>query len=196
MSEAAKALAEFHGVLGQKYGSVDFESPDADRTVALRSNLHREETKELTSALLGHDLSEVAGELADVVYVAYGTAHLLGIPLDAVLAEVHRANMAKFVDGKPILRRDGKVLKPEGWKPADVEGVLAREEAGSLAQVDDEGYEYFTGQFTCSVWRFVPGKEGGEVQVIPNSGVWEPARLLRSWFNGRTPLTEPPGSAR
>ncbi len=36
--------------------------------------------------------------------------------------EVHRSNMAKV--GGPI-RGDGKRLKPEGWTPPDVAGVLA-----------------------------------------------------------------------
>lgn len=49
-----------------------------------------------------------------------------GIPLDRVWAEVHRSNMAKVdpTTGKVIKRADGKVLKPEGWTPPDVAGVL------------------------------------------------------------------------
>ncbi len=50
-----------------------------------------------------------------------------GVPLDAVFAEVHRTNMAKLNgDGEPIYRDDGKVLKPPGWTPPDIEGVLQR----------------------------------------------------------------------
>ena len=43
-----------------------------------------------------------------------------GIPLDRVFEEVHRSNMAKLVDGKPVRREDGKILKPEGWTPPDM----------------------------------------------------------------------------
>ena len=33
--------------------------------------------------------------------------------------------MAKLDDnGNPILREDGKILKPEGWTPPDISGVL------------------------------------------------------------------------
>ena len=44
--------------------------------------------------------------------MAYGTAHVYGIDLDAVLDEVHASNMTKLgADGRPIRRADGKVLK-------------------------------------------------------------------------------------
>lgn len=74
------------------------------------------------------DLIEVADALADSLYVVYGSAHTLGIPIREVFAEVHRSNMAKLgPDGKPIYREgDNKVLKPEGWTKPDIAGVLAR----------------------------------------------------------------------
>lgn len=67
------------------------------------------------------DLAPLAHELADLLYVTYGALDALGIDADAVFAEVHRANMAKL--GGPR-REDGKLLKPEGWQPADVRGVI------------------------------------------------------------------------
>lgn len=48
------------------------------------------------------------------------------IPIDAVLAEVHRSNMAKvWPDGKVHYRPDGKVAKPESWTPPDIATALA-----------------------------------------------------------------------
>lgn len=42
-----------------------------------------------------------------------------------VFCEVHLANMRKLgPDGLPIKREDGKVMKPEGWKPPDIQRVL------------------------------------------------------------------------
>jgi predicted HAD superfamily Cof-like phosphohydrolase len=32
--------------------------------------------------------------------------------------------MSKLVDGKPIYREDGKVLKPEGWTPPDIKSII------------------------------------------------------------------------
>jgi predicted HAD superfamily Cof-like phosphohydrolase len=52
-------------------------------------------------------------------------SHLLGIPFRAVFKEVHRSNMAKLDKNGTVLRReDGKVIKPEGWTPPDIAGVL------------------------------------------------------------------------
>lgn len=117
---AAAMLAEFHHALGQEFGHGDIGNS------ALRRKLHDEEHQELLDALDAADLAATAQELADVVYVCYGTAHSLGIPLDAVIAEVHRANMSKFdADGQPLLRADGKILKSDQFRPADVAAVLA-----------------------------------------------------------------------
>jgi predicted HAD superfamily Cof-like phosphohydrolase len=65
------------------------------------------------------DLVEAADALADSLYVVYGSAHTLGIPIREVFALVHASNMEKLgPDGKPIYREgDNKVLKPEGWQP-------------------------------------------------------------------------------
>lgn len=117
----AEMLAEFHAALGEPFGSP---GPAGNE---LRAKLHLEETDELCAAL--HDGSSVgiAHELADVVYVAYGTAHALGIPLDAVLDEVHAANMSKRgPDGRFELRGDGKVLKGPHYRRPDVAAVLGR----------------------------------------------------------------------
>lgn len=78
---------------------------------------------ELESYGVRHTLIR-AGErvcLADLIYVAVGAALELGIPLGAVWAEVHTANMRKVGGGR---RGDGKVLKPEGWTPPDVIGAV------------------------------------------------------------------------
>lgn len=70
------------------------------------------------------DTVEVADALADIDYVVQGAALVFGLPHDEVFAEVHRSNMAKLVNGEVIRREDGKILKPEGWTPPDVAGVL------------------------------------------------------------------------
>jgi Phosphoribosyl-ATP pyrophosphohydrolase len=68
-------------------------------------------------------IAHIARELADAVYVAYGTALVYGFDLDRVIAEVHRANMEKCKGGVKKDKR-GKVMKPPGWKPPDVHRVL------------------------------------------------------------------------
>lgn len=72
-------------------------------------------------ALVRVDLPLVADALADIDYVVEGTRLEFGIDGGPVAAEVHRANMMKA--SGPV-RADGKRLKPDGFRPPDVEGVL------------------------------------------------------------------------
>jgi predicted HAD superfamily Cof-like phosphohydrolase len=61
---------------------------------------------------------EALKELADLVYVCYQYATNLGWNLDEALDRVHKSNMSKLdVDGKPIYRHDGKVLKGPNYTP-------------------------------------------------------------------------------
>lgn len=115
-------VKDFHIAFRQRVGDKP-ELPDmAER--ALRMKLLAEEMYEYTVAENGNDLVEIADALADIIYIACGTAVSYGIPLDKVFDEVHRSNMAKLVDGKPIYRADGKVMKPEGWQPPNIEQFL------------------------------------------------------------------------
>lgn len=56
-------------------------------------------------------------ELADLVYVCFQYAAAAGWELDEALDRVHQSNMSKLVDGKPLKREDGKVLKGPNYKP-------------------------------------------------------------------------------
>lgn len=72
----------------------------------------------------------IADGLLDQVVVSWGTLiAYYGQDLAYELAkEVIRSNLSK-VDGTlgpKKLRDDGKVLKPEGWTPPDIKGVLQR----------------------------------------------------------------------
>jgi predicted HAD superfamily Cof-like phosphohydrolase len=109
--------------------------PDA-ATVALRETLVDEEYAEvkaafarLSAAIAQGDgdeaavraMADLVHELADLLYVAYGGILACGVDPDRVFAEVHRANMEKSSGPR---RADGKQLKPDGWRPADVLGVI------------------------------------------------------------------------
>lgn len=119
-------VREFHEAFGLVVRDTP-TLPDQDER-DLRATLIREEYEEVDEAL-GLDFPKgivyTAAELADLIYVVYGTALHYGIDLDAVVAEIHRANMAKrWPNGTVRRREDGKILKPDGWRPADVAGVL------------------------------------------------------------------------
>ena len=123
-SQAARQVAEFHRAYELPLRSRATTEVGADQ-VQLRQALIEEEVAELADAATRGDLIGVADALADIVYVAYGTAHVYGIDLDAVLDEVHASNMTKLgADGRPVRRPDGKVLKGPTYRPPDIAAVL------------------------------------------------------------------------
>lgn len=117
-------MRDFHHSFGLPVAATPSPAVGGDQ-VRLRLALIEEEVAELRAAATSGDLVGVADALADVVYVAYGTAHVYGIDLDAVLDEVHASNMTKLgPDGRPIRRADGKVLKGPGYRAPDVAALL------------------------------------------------------------------------
>lgn len=97
------------------------------------STLIHEEYNELHDALAlffstptANALASVAKEAIDLVYVVSGLCNNLGFDSDAVFRAVHASNMSKIDKtlGKVRKRADGKVLKPEGYEPPDILGVI------------------------------------------------------------------------
>lgn len=126
MNEWVRYLTEFHcaGALGIKDVPKGPVIPANAKLRGLRRKILREEFKEYEDAEDDNDFIEIADALADIIYVAIGTALEYGIPLERVLAEVHRSNMSKCIDGKIVKRADGKILKPDTFSPPDIEGVI------------------------------------------------------------------------
>lgn len=74
-----------------------------------------------------HPVVAAADAIVDMAYFLHGTALVSGTPFQACFDAVHAANMAKLgPNGQVIRRSDGKILKPEGWRPADVAEVLRK----------------------------------------------------------------------
>ena len=93
---------------------------------ALRHRLINEEFQEWLCAEAEDDPLQTLDALVDMVYVIVGAALEYGFDFKGAFDAVHAANMAKLgPDGKPIMRADGKVLKPEGWRAADLTPFLA-----------------------------------------------------------------------
>lgn len=118
-------IKEFHVTMGAV--APDRPTLPSKALLDLRKTLIREEYKEVNEQfdrLINgetEDMAALVHELTDLLYVAYGAIWACGVDPDPVFAEVHSANMRKL-DGPR--RADGKVLKPEGWQPADVAGVI------------------------------------------------------------------------
>ena len=120
-------LAEFHKAINGSNPEKPIV-PSAD-VIKLRETLISEEYKETMEALeelknsdnKDEQLASFMHELADLLYVCYGTFVDFGVDADKVFAEIHRVNMLKLTGPK---RADGKQLKPEGWQPANIQAVI------------------------------------------------------------------------
>lgn len=127
-------VAEFHRKFDILVG--DRPSIPTEATRQLRVRLIHEEFAELQEAMAAQDLPAVAKELADLLYVVYGTAVSYGLDMDPVFREVHRSNLSKVGGYK---REDGKWVKPPTYSPADVQPLLARQlsqRVSPVSQVD------------------------------------------------------------
>jgi NTP pyrophosphatase (non-canonical NTP hydrolase) len=129
-----ESLTEFHHAF-----APDQSIGDLADTLERRKALIREEYLEVMDALnllersdLGYTsydpeelLVEVAAELADLLYVVYGTAEELSIPLQEVFQAIHAANMRKVWDDGKVYRNEfGKVIKPPNFVKADIRKVM------------------------------------------------------------------------
>lgn len=123
MADAMALVREFHRSfrIADRGTTPQIDVPER----AVRKALLREESQEVIDAIDEGDIAHIAKELADLIYVTYGTAITFGINLDPCLEEVHRSNMDKvWPDGKIHMREDGKILKPETWEPPDLTSAL------------------------------------------------------------------------
>ena len=127
-------VRQFHRAMGQ---DVDNPSPTAT-LLEFRYKLILEEVKELGEEI-AYAMAEsqfkagiplrvkarMLKELADVQYVISGLAVALGLPLSQAFIRVHKSNMSKLgVDGKPIYREDGKVLKGPNYISPEMEELF------------------------------------------------------------------------
>jgi predicted HAD superfamily Cof-like phosphohydrolase len=107
-------VAEFHRAIG------DALARDPEQVARLRIAMLTEEYVEAMEAIASGDRAQIARELADLMYVIYGTACMYGIDLGAAFDAVHESNMSKIGPGGPVVRSDGKVLKGPCFRPPDM----------------------------------------------------------------------------
>ena len=144
-------VKQFMRVFKQAYSDTPTVTVDPD-TIKLRLKLSLEELEELFFAVLDKgsqkevnqhfrsintfienldpskfviDIVEVADALTDIEYINNGNAAVFGIPLDETFDEVHRSNMSKLdIDGNPMFRADGKVIKSDQYSQPNLEKIL------------------------------------------------------------------------
>ncbi|HET9963240.1 MAG TPA: MazG nucleotide pyrophosphohydrolase domain-containing protein [Nitrospiraceae bacterium] len=126
MIEQQAMVEEFH----RKFEIAVSDSPclPAEATRILREKLIQEEFDELKEAMAKQELVGIAKELADLLYVVYGTAVSYGLDMDPVFREVHRSNLSKVGGYK---RADGKWVKPSTYSPAHLAPIVERQRVTS-----------------------------------------------------------------
>lgn len=118
-------VAAFHEKFGLAYNGgprlLDFD------TLAYRIKFLEEELGEFVESTAEQDLEGMADALIDLVYVAMGTAYMLGLPWQQLWNEVQRANMSKVRAKSADESKRGSsldVVKPAGWTGPDIKRVL------------------------------------------------------------------------
>lgn len=130
MRSNAELVSEFHRAGGSKDPGTP--SVPSSAVLELRRTLISEEHAEVVEAFTrleagetdDGDLTHLAHELADLLYVTYGSLLACGVDPDGVFRELHRANMQKVRGPR---REDGKQMKPPGWQPADMRAEISRQ---------------------------------------------------------------------
>jgi predicted HAD superfamily Cof-like phosphohydrolase len=126
MNSEQNALLDFHRTFGLEWNDHPTEISEAE--AALRIHLMEEELREVITAMAYEDLPAVAKELADLLYVVYGTAVSYGLDMEPIFAEVHRSNLTKLPKDGIILRReDGKIEKPPEYSLPDIATILEKQ---------------------------------------------------------------------
>jgi predicted HAD superfamily Cof-like phosphohydrolase len=125
MEQQIRMVAEFH----QKFKQSQSDTPVllSSKESMLRYALGKEELDEYIMAAGDEDLIEILDSLADQLYILFGTICKHGLQNHIVNAFdlVHQNNMSKLgPDGNPILREDGKIIKPQGFKKVELKDIL------------------------------------------------------------------------
>lgn len=128
MKNKISAVTAFHKAFRLCVNNTPTTDIDED-TMRLRFSLMDEENKEYLDAVKNKDLIEVADALGDMLYILCGTiiTHGMQDVIDQVFEEIQQSNMSKLGnDGKPIYRKDGKVLKGPNYFRPEIAKILKK----------------------------------------------------------------------
>ena len=91
----------------------------------MQRGLIDEEFQEFMYACDYESYEQELKELADLVYVCFQYAENMEWDLEEAMDRVHKSNMSKLgLDGKPIRRSDGKVLKGPNYQPPNLTDLI------------------------------------------------------------------------
>lgn len=121
-SDMLRDIADFHELILGVNASPQPSLVSQEYCLERMRFMH-EELTEFGEASSTGDIVGVADALADIVYVALGTAYKMGLPFDDIWRAVQYANMQKV---KGVTKRGNAIdaVKPAGW--VGPEAAIAR----------------------------------------------------------------------
>ena len=119
MSKVFTDVSVFLKAVGQELPSSPQQS--VSEQAELYKKLIKEEVEEFWEAEAASDDVEQIDACFDMMWVIVGYMKSRGWDCENIWDEGAKSNLSKIdpVSGKVIRREDGKILKPEGWKPPD-----------------------------------------------------------------------------
>jgi predicted HAD superfamily Cof-like phosphohydrolase len=128
MKDKIDKVKLFHEVF--LIGNEDKLKTDVEKsTFQLRYDLMKEENEEYLEACKNGDVVEIADALGDMLYIWCGSVlkHGMQDVIEEIFNEIQRSNMSKLdVNGKPIFREDGKVLKGENYFKPNLKAIIEK----------------------------------------------------------------------
>lgn len=114
-----KDVETFLNAVGQNPPPFTLDKDSA--TSELYKKLIKEEVEEFWEAEAVCDDAEMLDACFDMIWVIVGYARSRGWDMDKAWVEGAASNLSKIDPATGLVRRreDGKILKPEGWKPPD-----------------------------------------------------------------------------
>jgi len=109
----------------EEFGTACDQEPSPENYTMYLTLIH-EEVGELVEAVTANDKVEQLDALVDILVVTMGAIRAAGWDGEGAWREVMDTNFAKIdpETGKVRKREDGKVLKPEGWQPPQLEKFI------------------------------------------------------------------------
>jgi len=126
ITNAIEQVKEFADTFNIEY-SDNMNANIDESIIDLRFRLMQEENLEYLEAAKNKDIVEIADALGDILYILCGTilTHGLQHKIVEVFNEIQRSNMSKLdVNGKPVFREDGKILKGPNYFQPKIKEIL------------------------------------------------------------------------
>lgn len=121
-----KDVGEFHRKMeypeqsSHRAARVNITSPEFLEVFRKRKKHLAEELEEFQNSFHRGNFDDMMDALADLIYIAVGTARVFGVDLRPVWDEVQRANMGRVKDE----RHWKGIIKPEGWMPPKIREAI------------------------------------------------------------------------